>query len=51
MAEVKLTKIQRKEQLENMMLEVDKETTEDLIEDNIKFLDQPIGRLTQQVSP
>lgn len=37
MAEVKLTKVQRKEQLENMMAEVDKETTEDVIEENIKL--------------
>lgn len=35
MAEVKLTKVQRKEQIDNMMAEVDKETTEDLIEENI----------------
>ena len=37
MAEVKLTKVQRKEQLENMMAEVEKETTEDVIEENIKL--------------
>jgi site-specific DNA-methyltransferase (adenine-specific) len=37
MAEVKLTKVQRKEQLEIMMAEVDKETTEDVIEENIKL--------------
>jgi site-specific DNA-methyltransferase (adenine-specific) len=32
---VKLTRIQRKEHLENMMTEVDKETTDDVIEENI----------------